>query len=435
MIDFSLTNILELKDILEKFISINYSFKLESKCAKLITMKEKLDIYFSKVFCRMRHKTQLFNGAADDHYHTRLQHTLEVEEIAIKIAKLIVKSNNSISVNFDKLSSIALLHDIGHTPFGHAGERGLHEIVSGSCCDEYKLPDFNKLGIAIGFKHNLNSGLLYRENVYFDDIDYDVLDGIVKHSKLSFKDSDGLDYGFSYIFQQTNDISTSQKTIEGFIVFYADEIAQVCSDYLDICSHEDSDNMFVKCVPYNELPSYSDKKRLNAKEACEILVSLFIKCFLVVKDYREFKDNDFTNALANFDNYRSKYIISSDYVSEFDVHSKVVVKSLFANYFMNPENMLKDFFDDFLYRVKRIKLTNPYNHAFYIDNLATKEEIIEFINDIQKKLTDCVEGRKILSSRDKKDYQTIMKMYIRSIAVYISKMTDNYAIHKFEKIA
>ena len=398
-------------------------------------MKEKLDIYFSKVFCRMRHKTQLFNGAADDHYHTRLQHTLEVEEIAIKMAKSIIEYNAAIKIDFNKLSSIALLHDIGHTPFGHAGERGIHEIVSGHCSDKYGLPDFNKLGIAIGFKHNLNSGLLYTENVYFNDIDHDVLDGIVKHSKLRFKDDDGLDYGFSYIFQKSNDIDAAQKTIEGFIVFYADEIAQVCSDYLDICSHEDSDIMFAKCSPYDTLPSYSDKKRLNAKEACEILISSFSKCFSNVKNYHEFNNNDFTKMLLNFDNYRSKYIKNSDYVSKFDSNSKVIVQTLFANYFNNPENMLKDFFGDFLYRIKRIKLSNPYNHSFYIESLATKEDIISFIIDIKNKLTACVEGHLHLTSRDKKDFQTIMKMYIRSIAIYISKMTDNYATHKFEKIA
>ena len=53
----------------------------------MFSMNDRLDVFFSKVFCRMRHKTQLFNGAADDHYHTRLQHTIEVEEIALRIAK------------------------------------------------------------------------------------------------------------------------------------------------------------------------------------------------------------------------------------------------------------------------------------------------------------------------------------------------------------
>ena len=113
----------------------------------------------------MRHKTQLYNGNVDDHYHTRLQHTLEVEEIAIRMAQTISATMNNVSFDLSKISTMALLHDIGHTPFGHAGERALYEIVSGKCSKEYDLPDFKKKKLAIGFKHNLNSGLLYIESI------------------------------------------------------------------------------------------------------------------------------------------------------------------------------------------------------------------------------------------------------------------------------
>lgn len=80
----------------------------------------------------MRHKTQLYNGNADDHYHTRLQHTLEVEEIAIRMAQTISATMNNVSFDLSKISTMALLHDIGHTPFGHTGERALYEIVLAS---------------------------------------------------------------------------------------------------------------------------------------------------------------------------------------------------------------------------------------------------------------------------------------------------------------
>lgn len=100
------------------------------------------------------------------------------------------------SCDLSKISAIALLHDTGHAPFGHAGERALHEIVSGQCSNEYDLPNFQEMGMAIGFKHNINSGFLYLENTKFDKIDYDVLDGIVRHTKLYYGNQQYLDYGF-----------------------------------------------------------------------------------------------------------------------------------------------------------------------------------------------------------------------------------------------
>ena len=114
---------------------------------------------------------------------------------------------------------MALLHDIGHTPFGHAGERALYEIVSGKCSKEYDLPDFKKKKLAIGFKHNLNSGLLYIESVKFDEIDYDVLDGIVKHTSLSQNKKERLDYGFEYIFanRKADYGDNNPCTLEGLI--------------------------------------------------------------------------------------------------------------------------------------------------------------------------------------------------------------------------
>ena len=89
-------------------------------------------IIHSKSFRRLKHKTQVFIIPEGDHYRTRLTHTLEVAQIARTIAR-------ALQLNEDLSEAIALGHDLGHTPFGHAGEQALNEVVAG------------------GFKHNRQS--------------------------------------------------------------------------------------------------------------------------------------------------------------------------------------------------------------------------------------------------------------------------------------
>ena len=78
-------------------------------------------ILHSNAFRRLKHKTQVFLIPAGDHYRTRLTHTLEVSQIARTIAR-------ALALNEDLTEAIALGHDLGHTPFGHAGERALNEL-------------------------------------------------------------------------------------------------------------------------------------------------------------------------------------------------------------------------------------------------------------------------------------------------------------------
>ncbi len=80
-------------------------------------------IIHCKAFRRLKHKTQVFLSPESDHYRTRLTHTLEVSQIARTIAR-------AMRLNEDLTEAIALGHDLGHTPFGHAGERALNELAS-----------------------------------------------------------------------------------------------------------------------------------------------------------------------------------------------------------------------------------------------------------------------------------------------------------------
>ena len=81
-------------------------------------------IIHCKAFRRLKFKTQVFLSPEGDHYRTRLTHTLEVAQVARTIAR-------SLRLNEDLTEAIALGHDLGHTPFGHAGERSLNELVPG----------------------------------------------------------------------------------------------------------------------------------------------------------------------------------------------------------------------------------------------------------------------------------------------------------------
>lgn len=108
-------------------------------------------IIHSKAFRRLKHKTQVFISYKKDHFRTRLTHTLEVLQIATYIAR-------TLGLNEDLVAAIALGHDLGHTPFGHAGEKVLDKIMSG------KYTNFSSTEVKrilskdrCGFKHNIHS--------------------------------------------------------------------------------------------------------------------------------------------------------------------------------------------------------------------------------------------------------------------------------------
>ena len=133
-------------------------------------------IIHCKSFRRLMHKTQVFLSPEHDHYRTRLTHTLEVCQVSRAIARALL-------LNEDLCEAVALGHDLGHTPFGHAGERVLTR-----CYDP-------------GFSHCKQS-LRVADKLENLNLTYEVLDGILNHSG----DSNAL-------------------TLEGTIVKYADRIS------------------------------------------------------------------------------------------------------------------------------------------------------------------------------------------------------------------
>ena len=114
-----------------------------------------------KAFRRLKHKTQVFFAPTGDHYRTRLTHTLEVSQIARTIAKVL-------RLHEELTEAIALGHDLGHTPFGHAGERVIDELMPGG------FNHYEQSLRVVDVLENEGRGL---------NLTWEVRDGIAKHSK------------------------------------------------------------------------------------------------------------------------------------------------------------------------------------------------------------------------------------------------------------
>lgn len=165
-------------------------------------------IIHCKAFRRLMHKTQVFLSPEDDHYRTRLTHTLEVTQIARTIAR-------GLALNEDLTEAAALGHDLGHTPFGHAGEYVLQECYS---------KDFTHYKQSLRVVDKLENGGLGL------NLTFEVRDGIVNHAGTSIA-----------------------STLEGRIVKFADRIAYI--------NHDIDDAIRGKILKQDDLP----------QELCEIL--------------------------------------------------------------------------------------------------------------------------------------------------------------------
>ena len=161
----------------------------EEQCdIRTVFQRDRDRIIHCKSFRRLKDKTQVFLTPEGDHYRTRLTHTLEVSQNARTIAK-------ALRLNEDLVEAIALGHDLGHTPFGHAGERALDRVCP------------------LGFEHNAQSVRtveLFEKDGHGLNLTYEVKDGILNH--------------------QTKGIPS---TLEGKIVRFSDKIAYIHHDMDD----------------------------------------------------------------------------------------------------------------------------------------------------------------------------------------------------------
>jgi dGTPase len=169
-------------------------------------------IIHSRAFRRLKHKTQVFIPYEGDHFRTRLTHTIEVSQIARSGAR-------ALGLNEDLTEAIALGHDLGHTPFGHSGERVLDRLLRESHPD------------AGGFKHNYQSvRVVDRLEKRYEEpglnLTHDVREGIFKHTTWKKSFPFPLDFPEGLRFE-------SGGSLEAQLVNWADEIAQQTHDLED----------------------------------------------------------------------------------------------------------------------------------------------------------------------------------------------------------
>ena len=172
-------------------------------------------IIHSTSFRRLKHKTQVFVNTASDHYRTRITHSLEVSQIARTLAKIF-------KLNEDLSETISLAHDLGHTPFGHAGEEALNEcmIMSG------------------GFDHNIQTIRIVTliENKYYKfnglNLTIETLDGLIKHNgPVKNKKKLDLILGKNYFDKRINLLQS--PSLEAQIASISDDIAYNSHDLED----------------------------------------------------------------------------------------------------------------------------------------------------------------------------------------------------------
>ena len=167
---------------------------------RTIFQRDRDRIIHSKAFRRLKHKTQVFIATESDHYRSRLTHSLEVAQISRHLARML-------RLNEDLCEAIALSHDLGHTPFGHCGEKALNALMK----------DFG------GYEHNHQSRRIVEllENKYPNfpglNLSFELREGLIKHRSIS----------------EENEFGPAFISLEAQLVNLADEIAYNAHDIDD----------------------------------------------------------------------------------------------------------------------------------------------------------------------------------------------------------
>ncbi|MCL2426903.1 MAG: deoxyguanosinetriphosphate triphosphohydrolase [Oscillospiraceae bacterium] len=296
----------------------------EPECVVRTCFQRDIDrIMHSKTFRRLKDKTQVFLSPEGDHYRTRLTHTLEVSRISRTIAR-------GLRLNEDLAEAIALAHDLGHTPFGHAGEYALDKLL----VDDG------------GFKHNEQSLRIA-----------DCVERGGKGLNLTFETRDG-------ILCHTGD--KIPETLEGSVVKVADRIAYV--------NHDLDDALRAGVLRETDVPEEiicalgaTNDQRLNA---------------LILDVIQESDEND-------------EIVFSPSIAFVFDTFREFMYKNVYLNMKAKSEErkvfgILKEIFN--YYCEKPDELPDEYQRTATSDGLT------------------------------------------RAVSDYISGMTDNYAVHVYEKL-
>ncbi|MBQ9781978.1 MAG: deoxyguanosinetriphosphate triphosphohydrolase [Clostridia bacterium] len=268
--------------------------KSEEPCAMRTEFQRDRDrIMYSKSFVRLKNKTQVFFSPEGDHYMTRLTHTLDVMQVARSIAR-------SLDLNEDLAEAISLGHDLGHTPFGHAGERVLDKLTKK------------------GFKHNEQSLRVV-----------DVIENDLQGLNLTIEVRDGI---------LNHKMSGNPMTLEGQAVSLADRIA-----YLN---HDVEDAIRAGIITENDIPKNvksvlgnSTKDRINT-----LINSVYVASYQKEKISLTGEVNTAIGELRDF-MFDNVYLTKKAMIEE---EKAFKMLSALFNYFINDVSKLPDVYKKLL---------------------------------------------------------------------------------------
>lgn len=248
-------------------------------------------IVHSKGFRRLTHKTQVFLRPEGDHYRTRMTHTLEVARIARTIAR-------GLRLNEDLTEACALGHDLGHTPFGHAGERALDAVMTG------------------GFHHNEQSLRVV-----------DVLENGGQGLNLCFEVRQG-------ILCHTKGVQA--KTLEGQIIRLADRIAYI--------NHDIDDALRGGIIYPMDIPvELSMELGFSHGDRIDTLVSDIIECS---RDQNQIiQSPEKKDAMENLRKFMFKSVYRNPVAKGEEGKAETLVKTLFEYFVGKPEQLPADFWE------------------------------------------------------------------------------------------
>tara|TARA_Y100000590_G_scaffold447415_1_gene582638 strand:- start:1271 stop:2416 length:1146 start_codon:yes stop_codon:yes gene_type:complete len=338
-------------------------------------------IIHSSSFRRLKHKTQVFVNTEGDHYRTRLTHSMEVSQISRTLAR-------SLGLNEDLCETLSLSHDLGHTPFGHAGEEILNE-----CMSEHG-----------GFDHNIQTLRIVTllENKYYKflglNLTIETLDGLIKHN------------GPVYDLTPYN-VILKKDLFKDKILFnlYPSLEAQVSSISDDIAynNHDLEDGLRANLFTIHELKSMP------------FVSSLIKRHIKKAKNYRrEIITNQIVRELINM-MVLDVIKTTKGNIKKYDIKSKSNV--------LNQGKLIVDFSEKMKFVDRQIKdflMIKMYNHKKVIKNTNKGKEVIrKLFNSL------CKNPKKFINSsillKQKKE---------RIVADFIAGMTDRYAINLYKKI-
>ncbi len=271
--------------------------KQEADPIRTCFMVDRDRVVHSKSFRRLKHKTQVFIAPPGDHYRSRLTHTLEVNQIAKTIGA-------GLNLNIDLIEAIALAHDLGHTPFAHAGEQILNSLL------------------ATGFRHNENSiRVLTRVEQHRTgrglNLSWEVLDGVLHHS--GYDDSDKM-----------------ATTLEGQVIRLSDKIAYV--------QHDIDDSVRAGLLSLEDIPQdYLDRLGYtHSKRIATLVNDTIMQTRRLIDEKREIvvkPSPDIDQALKGLRKYMFDFIYNGPVCQAERSQAGFIIEHLFKYYKKNPSKM------------------------------------------------------------------------------------------------